>query len=114
MKEAQANFPLALDGTHKRVFVGCRKPARLLVLDMDSGKTIAKVECVGDTDDLFYDVTHERIYISGGEGAITVVQQSDADHYKAMETIKTTAGARTSFFSPDLKQLYLAVPHRAG
>jgi DNA-binding beta-propeller fold protein YncE len=114
MKEAQANFPMALDESHKRLFVGCRKPARLLVLDIDSGKVVANVPCVGDTDDLFYDATQQRIYISGGEGAVTVIEQSDADHYKLRETIKTLSGARTSFFSPDLKSLYLAVPHRGN
>ena len=114
LKDPSANFPMALDEARKRIFIGCRKPARLLVLDMDSGKQIAKVECVGDTDDLFYDAAQNRIYISGGEGAITIIRQLDADHYESLASIKTAPGARTSFFSPDLKALYLAVPHRGN
>ena len=114
MKDAQANFPMALDEAHKRIFIGFRKPARLGVLDIDSGQLIAKIECAGDTDDLFYDAAQQRIYISGGDGAITIVQQRDADHYESIGTIKTASGARTSFFSPDLGSLYVAVPHRGG
>src|SRR6185503_5514160 len=106
MKDAQANFPMALDEAHKRIFIGCRKPARLLVLDIDSGRQIANVECVGDTDDLFYDPKIQRIYISGGDGAISIIHQTDADHYQSIGAIKTAPGARTSFFSPDLRQLY--------
>ena len=110
MKDPSANFPMALDETHKRIFVGCRKPARLVVLDMDSGRQIARLECAGDTDDLFYDAAQQRIYISGGEGAITILHQLDADHYQSLATLKTAAGARTSFFSRDSGSLYLAVP----
>ena len=114
LKDPSANFPMALDEAHKRIFVGCRRPARLVVLDMDSGRQVAKVECVGDTDDLFYDAAQRRIYISGGEGAITILHQLDADHYQPLETPKTAAGARTSFFSSDLGAMYLAVPRRGG
>jgi DNA-binding beta-propeller fold protein YncE len=114
LKDPAANFPMALDEAHKRIFIGCRKPARLVILDIDSGKNIANIPCVGDTDDLFYDVAQTRIYISGGEGAITVIHQLDPDHYKSLGNQKTAQGARTSFFSPDLKSLYLAVPHRGN
>ena len=114
MKNPSANFPMALDETHKRIFIGCRSPARVVVLDMDSGKNIATIPCVGDTDDLFYDATQTKIYISGGQGAITVIHQLDPDHYKSIGDQKTAPGARTSFFSPDLSALYLAVPHRGN
>ncbi len=111
-KNPSANFPMALDESHKRIFVGCRSPARLVVLDMDSGKNVATISCVGDTDDLFYNAAQQQIYISGGDGAITVINQVDPDHYQSLSDQKTAPGARTSFFSPELKCLYLAVPHR--
>jgi DNA-binding beta-propeller fold protein YncE len=111
---AQSNFPMSLDEEHHRLFIGCRKPAKMLVLDDQSGKTIAETDCVGDTDDLFYDAARKRIYISGGAGSITVVQQTDADHYQVVGNIKTASGARTSFFSSDTGELYLAVPHRGA
>jgi DNA-binding beta-propeller fold protein YncE len=114
LKEAKANFPMALDEAHHRLFVGCRKPAKLLVLDISSGKTVAAVDCVGDTDDVWYDAANSQIYVSGGEGAVTVIQQTDADHYKVAATIPTAPGARTSFFSPDRGELFVAVPHRGG
>ncbi len=114
MKNPSANFPMALDENHKRLFIGCRSPARLVVLDMDSGKNVATIPCVGDTDDLFYNPAQQQILISGGEGAITVINQLDPDHYQSLGDQKTAPGARTSFFSPDLKSLYLAIPHRGN
>jgi hypothetical protein len=46
---------------------------------------------------------------SGGEGAISVLEQTDADHYADVERIPTVRGTRTSFFFPDLDQLFLAL-----
>jgi hypothetical protein len=37
------------------LFIGCRNPARLLVLDTDTGATVNSVTVGGDTDDVFYD-----------------------------------------------------------
>lgn len=103
------NYPMALDERNHRLFVVTRLPARLLVVDTSSGKTVQTVSAVGDCDDVFYDQLRKRIYASGGEGAISVFEQQDADHYKEVARIATVKGARTSFFSPDLGRLYLAV-----
>jgi DNA-binding beta-propeller fold protein YncE len=113
-REFRANYPMALDETHRRLFVGFRKPARLVVFDTASGKAVAELNSSGDADDVFYDEAHKSIYISGGEGFIGVVQQQDADHYKTLTEIPTASGARTSLFVPELARLYLAVPHRGS
>ncbi len=110
---ARANFPMALDEAHQRLFVTCRRPAELLVFDMASGKQVTSLPVVGDADDMFYDLSHHRIYISGGEGFISVVEQRDADHYQVIAKIPTASGARTSFLIPDVR-LYLPVPHRTN
>mgnify|MGYP000158754261 CR=1 FL=1 len=67
-----------------------------------------------DADDVFYDAARRRVYVSGGEGCVSVYEQVDADHYKLSNTVKTIAGARTSLFVPETSRLYLAVPRGAG
>ncbi len=104
----QANFPMALDEQDHRLFVVCRNPARLLVLDTSGGNVIASLPAVGDCDDVFYDSAHKRIYATGGEGAISVFRQQDADHYTEIAKIGTRQGARTGFFSPDLRLFFVA------
>ena len=113
LKGARANFPMALDEADRRLFIGCRSPAELLVLDTETGKTMASVDIVGDTDDLFYDATNRRIYVSGGEGRVTVIRQTSPDIYEVAGQVGTAPGARTSFFVPGTQTLYVAVPHRA-
>jgi DNA-binding beta-propeller fold protein YncE len=114
MREFQANFPMALDEANHRLFVGCRKPARLVVFDTTNGKPVTDLAISGDTDDVFYDAALKRLYVSCGEGYVDVVDQRDADHYELRERISTRAGARTSFFSAELNEFYLAVPQRGN
>jgi len=109
---ATANYPMALDEMHHRLFVGFRKPAKLVVFDTESGKAVANLDSAGDADDIFYDSSRRRVYVSGGEGFLSIFQQDDPDHYNPIAKIPTAASARTSLFVPELSRLYLAVPHR--
>lgn len=111
LTRAGANFPMALDEAGHRLLVGCRSPARLLVLDTTSGKEVAALNIVADCDDVFYDAVARRIYVSGGGGEVSVVAQKDADTYQEVGRVKTASGARTSFFDPVGGMLYVAVPH---
>lgn len=116
LQSAGTNFPMALDETRRRLFVAARKPARLLVLDMDSGKEIASLPGAIDTDDMSYDQDRKRIYVTSGEGFIFVYQQIDPDRYERIAKIPTTIGARTSVYTGQVgkhNSFYLAVPARA-
>src|SRR6266699_4455642 len=109
-----ANFPMALDEGRGRLFVGCRKPPRLVVLNSSDGKLVADLAISGDKDDLFYDAKRKRLYISCGEGLVDVVEQTSTDHYQTLEPVTTAGGARTSFYSPELDRYYVAVPERGN
>ena len=108
------NYPMSLDEGHHRLFVGVRAPARLLVFDTQSGQRIADVPCVGDTDDLFYDPERDRVYVIGGEGFVDVFDVSMRDRPVHVARFPTAPGARTGLWSPELKQLFVAGPHRDG
>ncbi|HLX81598.1 MAG TPA: hypothetical protein VKS43_13560 [Burkholderiales bacterium] len=108
--EAQANFPMALDEAGRRLFVGTRFPALLLVYDIDTGKVVAKQEIGKDTDDLFFDAARKRIYVICGEGRVDVVRQLDPDHYSMEPTVSTAPRARTGLFVPENRRLYVAAP----
>lgn len=114
METFRGNFPMALDEVNRRLFIGCRQPPRLVVLDITSGQSVASVEISGDTDDLFYDANRKRIYVSCGEGFLDVLQAGNGDHYARVQRLPTRTGARTCFYSPDPDRLYLAVPQRVS
>jgi len=109
---AASNFPMALAEEGHRLFVGCRQPARLLVLDTDSGKELASVECVGDAEEVFFEATTKRVFDSGGEGFLDVFSAEGAP--KRQFRVATAAGARTCLLDSEAGALYLAVPHRGS
>ena len=43
-----------------------------------------------------------------------MLEQQDADHYRQVQKIPTSSGARTGLFVPELGKLFLAVPHRGA
>jgi DNA-binding beta-propeller fold protein YncE len=111
---AFGNFPMALDEANHRLFVGCRLPSNLVVLDTESGKVIAKIDISDDSDDLFYDSKCHRIYVICGAGKIDIIEQADTNTYKALAKIDTADGARTGLFVPERDSLFVAVPHRGS
>jgi DNA-binding beta-propeller fold protein YncE len=120
LKGLENNFPMALDEADHRVFIGVRKPPRLLVLDSNSGNVIATLPAAPAMDDLYYDANLKRVYVPG-EGYISVFQQEDADHYHPLANVPTTPGAHTAgFFNSVGKKskggstFVLAVPARGG
>jgi DNA-binding beta-propeller fold protein YncE len=112
MTSPSKNYPMSLDEWHRRLFIGCRQPARLVVIDTATGKQVAALETAGDSDDLFYDAVNGRIYVIGGQGFLDIFEQKDPDHYVRAAHLPTAPGARTGLFVPEWERLFVAVPHR--
>jgi DNA-binding beta-propeller fold protein YncE len=107
------NFPMALDEADHRVIVGTREPATISVFDTATGKMVASVPTVQDTDDLYYSAERKRVFVPGRAGSIWVYQQVDPDHYNLISKIPTVVGAGTAgYFGRQGKgfdRFYLAV-----
>jgi hypothetical protein len=108
-----ANYPMALDDASHRLFIGCRRPASLALLDTSSGKMLASIPAVADADDLFYDPMRQRLYMIGGEGFLDVVQR-DGDAMRRVAHVATREGARTGVWAEQQRRLYIAVPASRG
>ena len=111
---AFGNFPMALDEANHRLFVGCRLPSKLVVLNTESGEVAAKIDISGDPDDLFYDAKRHRIYAICGAGKIDIIEQTDPNIYAASAKVNTADGARTGLFVSEGETLFVAVPHRGS
>lgn len=104
------NYPMALDARHRRLFVVFRQPAELVVFNADSGEALVKLRCAEDADGIHYDAPRQRIYVSGGRGVLSVIEQANQDYYRLLAEVPVPPGARSSLFVPELNRLYLAVP----
>jgi YVTN family beta-propeller protein len=113
MREARSNFPMAFDNESKKVVVVFRRPARLIVFDAQNGAVAANIDVCGDADDVFIDARRHRLYVSCGEGFVDVIQQSGVT-YARVGRVPTASGARTSFLSPEMDRLFVAVRATGG
>lgn len=111
---AFGNFPMSLDEANHRLFIGCRLPSKLVVLNTDSGDVIAKIDISADADEVFYDNKRHRIYTICGAGKIDIIEQADSNSYKMSAKVDTADGARTGLFLPERDTLFVAVPHRGS
>lgn len=110
LANASNNFPMLLDETNDRLLIGTRNPSRLKILDTSTGKEIASLPAAADMDDLIFDAQRKRIYLTGGEGTISVYRQVDSYHYDLIGTVGSRVGARTATFFAERDRLFVAVP----
>ena len=108
IKDAKENVSMALDEADHRLFVVCRKPAKLIVFDTESGKEVASLPSVDRGDDMAYNKKTKQIYVSGGDGFIGVYAQKDPDHYEEVAKVPSGPAAKISIFIPELNRLYVA------
>ncbi len=110
--DAAGNYPVDLDAMHHRLFVGCRHPTKLVVLDAEKGNEVGRADINADTDDLSFDGANRRIYVACGDGVISVVEEIAPDHYRTTATLPTGRGARNCVLVPETAQFCVTVPEQ--
>ena len=108
IKEGQNPSQIDLDEAHKRLFVITRKPFKLVIINTDTGASVASFDAPGRTNGMMFDKANHRIY-AAGDDYIGVFHQIDADHYEELAHVPSEKGAKTAFLVPELKLLYVAV-----
>ena len=108
IKEAEQNAPIAYDEMTKRLFVVTRKPGKLLVVNADTGATVAAFAAPMRVDQVLWDPVNRRVFVCGGDGHLLVVDQDDADHYRALPLVATPPASKTGIYVASLNRLYLA------
>ena len=112
-QEGQQNLAMAFDEASHRLFTVTRKPAKLIVLDSDSGKIISSLPCVDMVDGAVFDASSRRIYVPGTE-FVDVFHERDTSHFDLIAHVQGAFRAKTAILIPQLNQFYLAVPYHGG
>ncbi len=108
VQEGQNPSQIDLDEANKRLFVITRKPFKLVVINTDTGASVASFDAPGRTNGMVFDKANKRIY-AAGDDYVGVYQQIDADHYTELPHVASEKGAKTAFLVPELNRLYVAV-----
>src|SRR5580692_5880446 len=91
---AKQNAMVAFDPAQHRLYVVCRDPGMVVVMNSDSGEVVGTLPAPLRSDEVQYDPDTHRLYVPGGEGYMSIYDTSDADHLKLFEKVNTAPGAK--------------------
>jgi DNA-binding beta-propeller fold protein YncE len=114
LKGLKGNYAMALNEEDHRLFTVTRKTPMLVVLDTQTGNEVTRLRAAGECDDVYFDASQKRIYVIGGEGIISVIQQKDPDHYELIANVPTTVGVRTGYWYAKRDRFYVGVPAKGN
>src|SRR5258705_1315911 len=108
------NTPIRFNEAENRLYTVGRKPGTFVVLDAETGKVITTVQCVDGADEMNYDAKHNRFYVTGSEGFISVIAKRNANEYESIAKIPTGYRGKNSIYVPELGRFYVAVSEHEG
>jgi hypothetical protein len=105
---AKQNAMVALDEPTHRLFVVCRDPGMVVVMNSDTGAVITTAPAPLRADEVVYDQAAHRLYVPGGEGYIGVYDTSGNDKLPQIAKVPSAYGAKTAILLPDMKEILVA------
>lgn len=102
---------LALDMEHHRLFSGCDNKM-MAVVDSGSGKVVTTVPIGEGVDAGRFNPKTKEIFMSCGEGVLTVIHEESPDKYSVKQNLQTVRGARTMALDDDTDTAYLVTAQR--
>jgi hypothetical protein len=95
---------MSIDLAHRRLFVGCRNPQKLIVMSADDGKVLADLPIGAGVDATQFD---ECAMASCRDGTLAIARETVPGKFELIQTVKTRLGARTMGNDPATHTLYL-------
>ena len=96
---------MSIDREGRRLFVGCRKPQVLVVMDADTGSVLASLPIGAGVDATHFD--HGDAFASCRDGTLAVARQTSPGKFEIVQTVKTAPGARTMGVNHYTHTIYL-------
>jgi YVTN family beta-propeller protein len=102
---------LAIDKEHHRLFAGCDNKM-MAVVDSESGKVVTTVPIGEGVDAGRFNPNTQEVFMSCGEGVLTVVHEDTPDKYTVTQNVATAKGARTMAMDYEDNVAYLVTAQR--
>jgi DNA-binding beta-propeller fold protein YncE len=113
-RKVVANWPVApggapvgmsIDTKKGYLFIGCRKPQKLIVMSTHDGKIVADLP-IGAGVDATKNYNGQA-FASCLDGTLTVAGETSPGKFEIVQTVKTRRGARTMGLDPTTRRIYL-------
>lgn len=98
---------LAMDTVTRRLFVACDNKM-MAVVNADTGKIVTTLPSGEGTDASGFDPENKFVFMSNGDGTLTVVHEDSPDKFSVVENVTTKKSART--MTLDLKTHNIFLP----
>ena len=96
---------LSMDIAKHRLFVGCRKPQKMIVMSTDDGKVIADLPIGAGVDATKFD--GQQAFASCRDGKMSIVGENAPGKFEIVQTVTTAVGAKTMDVDPATHKVYL-------
>jgi DNA-binding beta-propeller fold protein YncE len=96
---------LSIDSAKHRLFVGCRKPQKMIVMNTNDGKVIGDLPIGAGVDATKFD--GQQAFASCREGKMSVVGETSSGKFEVVQTVTTAVGAKTMDVDPATHKAYL-------
>jgi DNA-binding beta-propeller fold protein YncE len=104
---AEVPTGLAYDAKTNRLFIGCRKEPKMVVMDAATGKVITSFPIGAGVDFACFDPDARLIFFSCNDGTLSVFHEKSADEYEDAGAVKTQPSAKTMALDEKTKKIYL-------
>src|SRR5262249_44479738 len=104
---AETPTGLAYDAKTNRLFIGCRKAPKMVVMDAANGKVIGDFPIGSGVDYAAFDPASRLIFFSCFDGTLSIYYEKSADEYADTGAVKTQISAKTMAFDPKTKKIFL-------
>jgi DNA-binding beta-propeller fold protein YncE len=95
---------MSMDAKSHRLFIGCRNPQKLVVMNSETGKVEASLSIGAGVDATLFN--EGQAFASCRDGSLTVAGEQ-ADEFDVRQTVKTPDGARTMGIDTAKQRIYL-------
>jgi hypothetical protein len=95
---------MSMDPAHRRLFIGCRNPQKLIVMNADNGDIIADLPIGVSVDAVKFD---GDVFASCRDGTLAVARETSPGKFQIVQTVETLPGARTMGLDPTTHSLFL-------
>jgi DNA-binding beta-propeller fold protein YncE len=86
---------LALDLKSRVLFVACRNPAALVMLNADTGAILDTIPIGLGNDGVVFNPATREVFASQGDGTLAIVKENSATRFTLEQTLPTNSGAKT-------------------
>jgi DNA-binding beta-propeller fold protein YncE len=98
---------LAMDAKNQILFVACRKPQTMVILNAKDGKVIDALPLGAGTDGAVFNPATMEAFSSQGDGTLTVIKENSPTSFVVEQTVTTPVRAKTLTLDSKTNQIVL-------